>query len=52
MIIELRESTPGVVAEVLACYIVVSEFELQSRYYIYFLSSTFAKGKNLVTLNY
>ena len=32
------------------CEIVVSEFELQSRYYVYFQTNTFGKGMNPLIL--
>ena len=32
------------------CGIVVSEFELQSRYYVHFRANTFGKGMNLLIL--
>ena len=38
----------GVVANMMDCDIVVSEFELQSRYYYHFLSNTLGKGMNLL----
>ena len=34
----------GVVANVLQCDIVVSEYELQSRYYVHFYANIFGKG--------
>ena len=43
----LIEAGPhGIVANVLDCYIVVSEFELQSRYYVHFRTNTLQKGMN------
>ena len=36
----------GVVANVLDCYIVVSEFKLKLCYYIYFQSNTLGNGMN------
>ena len=39
-------SLRGVVANVLDCDIVKSEFELQSRYYVHFLTNTLGKGMN------
>ncbi len=38
------------VVKALACGIVVSEFELQSRYYIQFRANTLGKGRNLLIL--
>ena len=40
------ESLLGVVANVMDCDIVVSEFELQSRYYVYFQINNLVKGMN------
>ena len=39
-------SPRNVVANVLDCLIVVSEFELHSRYYVNFWINTFGKGMN------
>ena len=39
-------SLRGVVANILDCDIVVSEFELKSRYYVHFRFDTFRKGMN------
>ena len=36
----------GVMVKVMDCEIVVSEFELQSRYYIHFRTNTLRKGMN------
>ena len=36
----------GAEAKVQHCDIVVREFELQSRYYVYFRTNTFRKGMN------
>ena len=36
----------GVMVKALDCGIVVSEFELQSRYYVHFQTNTFGKGMN------
>ena len=36
----------GVMVKALDCGIVVNEFELQSRYYVYFLTNILAKGMN------
>ena len=38
----------GVVANVLDCNIVVSEFELQSRYYVHFHTNTITKSMNFL----
>ena len=43
-------SAHGIVANVLDCYIIVSEFELQLCYYIPFWTNTLGKGINLLTL--
>ena len=36
----------GVIVKAMDCGIVVSEFELQSRYYVHFRANTFVKGMN------
>ena len=41
----MGESPCSVVANVLDCDIVVSEFKLQSRYYVHFRTYTFREGK-------
>ena len=38
------QSTAGVMAKVLDCSLEVSEFELQSRYYVHFRINTLGKG--------
>ena len=40
----------GVMVKVMDCGIVVSEFELQSRYYVYFRTNTLGKGRNALIL--
>ena len=40
----IGESTHGIVANVLVCDTIVSEFKLQSRYYVYLEINTFEKG--------
>ena len=40
----------GVVVNVLRCNIAVSEFELQSRYFIHFMTDPTRKGMNLLIL--
>ena len=40
----------GVIVKSLGCGIVVSEFELQSRYYVHFLTNTLEKGMNPLIL--
>ena len=40
----------GVMFKAMDCGIVVSEFELQSRYYIHFQTNTFGKDMNLLIL--
>ena len=40
----------GVMAKVLDCEIVVSEFELQSVYYVHFWTNSFGKDMNLSIL--
>ena len=44
------ESPLGIVGTMLGCDIVLSKFELQSRYYIHFQTHTFWKGINFPTL--
>ena len=47
----MEGSSPCVVANVLDCGFEVSEFELQSRYYVHFWTNTLRKGMNpLITL--
>ena len=41
---------PGVVAKALDCRIVVSEFELQSRYYVHFLINALGKSMDFLIL--
>ena len=36
----------GVMVKAIDCGIIVSEFELQSRYYVHFRTNSFGKGKN------
>ena len=38
----------GVIVKAMDGGIVVSEFDLQSRYYIHFRTNTFGKGMNLI----
>ena len=40
----VRVCPRGVMVKVLDCEIVVSEFELQSRYYVHFRTNTLEKG--------
>ena len=40
----------GVMVKVLDCGFIVSEFKLQSRYYIYFQTNTLVKGTNPLIL--
>ena len=40
----------GVMVEAMDCGIVVSEFVLQSRYYVYFRANTLGKGMNPLIL--
>ena len=49
--IKEERSSCGVVANVLDCDIVVSEFELQSRYYIPFQTNTLGKDINTLILS-
>ena len=44
-------SSHGVVAKVLNCDIVVSDFDLQLRHYIHFQTNTLRKGMNLLILS-
>ena len=43
-----RGSPNGVVASALDCDIVVSDFDLQSRYYVHFQTNTPGKGMNVL----
>ena len=45
-----RGCTRSVMVKPLDCRVVVSEFELQSRYYVHFWIHTLGKGKNLLIL--
>ena len=45
----LEGSPNGVVANALDCDIVVSQFELESGYYIHFRCNTLRKGMNLLS---
>ena len=45
-----RESSRGVVANALNSNIGVSEFELQSRYYVHLRTNTLGKGMNTINL--
>ena len=45
-----RGNPRGVVANVLDCDIVVSEFELLSRYYVHFRTNALGKGMNFTYL--
>ena len=40
----------GVMVKAMACGIIVSEFELQSHYYVHFRTNTFGKGMNALIL--
>ena len=40
----------GVMVKAMDCEIVVSEYELQSRYYFHFRTNTFRKGMNPLIL--
>ena len=44
----LSGSLYGIVVDILECNMVVSEFELQPRYYVYFQTNTLGKGMNLL----
>ena len=44
------EGPRGVMVKALDCEIVVSEFELQSHYYVHFRTNTLGKGMNLFIL--
>ena len=43
---KLRGCPRGVMVKAIDCEIVVSEFELQSRYYVHFRANTLGKGMN------
>ena len=43
-------SLRGVVANVVDCDILLSEFELESRYYVHIRANNFRKGMNSLTL--
>ena len=43
------ECLRGVMVKAMACGIVVSEFVLQSRYYVHFQANTFGKGMNPIS---
>ena len=45
-----RECPRGVMVKAMDCGIVVSEFVLQSRYYVQFLANTFGRGMNPLIL--
>ena len=45
-----RECPRGVMVKAMDCGIVVSEFELQSRYYVHFRTNTLGKGMNPLIL--
>ena len=45
-----RGSPRGVMVKALDCGIIVSEFVLQSRYYVHFRANTLGKGKNPLIL--
>ena len=47
---DLNSVGGGAVANVLDCDILVSEFELKSRYYVYFRTNTFRKVMNTLIL--
>ena len=50
MMMNIKGSPSCVVANVLDCDIVVSEFELQSRYYVHFQTNTLSKGIKLLII--
>ena len=45
-----RECPHGVMVKAMDCEIIVSEFELQLRYYVHFRANTFGKGMNPLIL--
>ena len=47
---DLKGCPHGVMVKALDCTIVVSEFELQSHYYVHFQTNTLGKGMNLLIL--
>ena len=46
-LISERRCLRGVMVKAMDCGIVVSEFELQSRYYVHFQTNVLGKGRNL-----
>ena len=46
----VRGCPRGVMVKAMDCGIVVSEFELQSRYYVHFNANTLVKGMNSIIL--
>ena len=50
MIINIGGGLRGVMVKAMNCGIVVSEFVLQSRYYIHFRANTLGKGINPIIL--
>ena len=48
--IQTRGCPRGVMVKAMDCGVVVSEFELQSCYYVYFRANTFGKGMNPLIL--
>ena len=47
----MKVSSCSIVVNILNCDIVVSEFELHSRYYVHFRTNTLGKGMNPLILN-
>ena len=47
---ESHSQEGGVLVKAMDCGIVVSEFELQSRYYVHFRVNTLGKGMNVLIL--
>ena len=45
-----EECPRGVMAKAMDCEIVISDFVLQSRYYVYFQANTLGKGMNPIIL--
>ncbi len=45
-----HKTKPNALVKAMACGIVASEFELQSRYYVHFLTNTLGKGMNPLIL--
>ena len=49
-ILKAKECPCGVMFKVMDCRIIISEFELQLRYYVHFRANTIGKGMNPLIL--